>query len=115
MIGLQVILVLFLFFALSRVVLRFREKTISPLEFVFWTVLFFAAIVGVAFPDQTTNLARFVGIGRGVDLVIYASIATLFYLVFRIYVLLEGLHHEITELIRQIALNETKYPKGKIK
>ena len=106
MVGIQIVLFLFLVFALSRVILRFREKTISPLEFVFWAMLFFAAIVGVAFPNETTNLARFVGIGRGVDLVIYASIATLFYLVFRIYVLMEGLHHEITELIRQLALKD---------
>ncbi|MBI3559330.1 DUF2304 domain-containing protein, partial [Candidatus Gottesmanbacteria bacterium] len=59
---------------------------------------------GVIFPGQTTKIANFLGIGRGVDLILYASIATLFYLVFRIYILMEDLRHQITEVVRKIAL-----------
>lgn len=103
----QIILVIFLFFAVSRVVLRFRGGQISPFEFLFWSVVFLAAITGIAFPQGTTDLARLVGIGRGADLVIYISIVVLFYLVFRIYVLLEDVRHEITELIRAMALQNT--------
>lgn len=106
MAAVQIVLAIFLIFALSRVVLRFRDRKLSPLEFIFWAFLFIAAIIGVSFPDQTTRIAKMVGIGRGVDLVIYGSIVVLFYLVFRIYVMMEGLHHEITELIRKIALNQ---------
>jgi hypothetical protein len=107
----QIILVIFLFFALSRVFLRFRERKLSPVEFIFWTVLFLAAIVGVVLPDETTKIARLVGINRGVDFVIYLSIATLFYLVFRIYIMMENIRHEQTEIIRKIAI-ENQLPKG---
>ena len=103
----QILLILFLLFALSRVVLRFREKTLSPVEFIFWAALFFTAILGIVFPDQITAIAKFAGINRGVDFVIYVSIATLFYLVFRIYIMLENLRHEMTEIIRRVAIEST--------
>lgn len=100
----QIVLALFLVFALSRVVLRFRGGQIKPTEFVFWAFLFLTAIIVIVLPDQTTKLANQLGIGRGVDLVVYASIVTLFYLVFRLYVLAEDIRHEITELVRKLAL-----------
>lgn len=100
----QIILTIFLLFALSRVVLRFRSGQIKPTEFLFWAFLFLTAIIVIIFPDETTRLANRLGIGRGVDLIVYASIVTLFYLVFRLYVLAEDIRHEITELVRKLAL-----------
>lgn len=104
----QILLIIFLSFALSRVVLRFRGRQIKATEFLFWSLLFLTAIVVIVFPVETTALANMLGIGRGVDLVVYASIAMLFYLVFRLYVLLEDVRHEITELVRKIALRQTQ-------
>ncbi len=104
----QVVLEIFLIFALSRVVLRFRDRHIKKEEFGFWSILFISAIAVVAFPNETTSFARLVGIGRGVDLIVYASIVTLFYLVFRAYIFMEDLRHEITELVRKIALEQKR-------
>lgn len=104
MFPIQILLIVFLIFALSRVILRFRGGQITLGEFLFWGVLFSFAIIGIAFPNETTKLANTLGINRGVDLVIYASIVVLFYLVFRIYVGMENLRHEITELVRKLAL-----------
>ncbi len=105
---LQIFLTIFLVFALSRVVLRFKDRKIKPVEFAFWSILFSAAIVGVILPEETTRFAKLLGIGRGVDLIVYASIATLFYLVFRLYILLEDVRHEITNLVRELALKDKK-------
>jgi hypothetical protein len=104
----QIILVFFLLFALSRVVLRFRGGQIRAMEFVFWATLFSLAIVGVLLPTELSRLAGILGIGRGVDLIIYISIVALFYLVFRLYVALEDVRHEITQLVRKIALKDAK-------
>lgn len=106
MLLIQVILALFLVFALSRVVLRFQGGQIKFYEFAFWSILFLTAVVVVVLPDRVSQVARVLGIGRGVDLVIYASIVTLFYLVFRVYVLLEDIRHEVTEVVRGFALKE---------
>lgn len=104
----QIGLLIFLFFALSRVILRFRSGQIKITEFGFWGALFSTAIVVILYPTETTQLANNLGIGRGVDLVVYLSVVTLFYLVFRIYVMLEDLRHEITELVRKLALEKTR-------
>lgn len=106
MLLIQVLLSIFLLFALSRVMLRFWDKQISPKEFFFWAIVFAAAILITFFPNKTSDLANFLGIGRGADLITYASIAILFYLVFRIYVYLEDLRHQITEVVRKIALKD---------
>lgn len=105
---LQIILLIFLLFAISRVLLRFRGGQLSPLEFMFWFVIFAGASIGIFIPGETSRVAKIVGIGRGVDLITYLSIAILFYLVFRIYVLIENLRHETTELVRKIALENEK-------
>jgi hypothetical protein len=104
----QIILLLFLWFSLSRVILQFRLRQISPLLFLFWFLLFVSAMVVVILPTETTRIARLVGIGRGVDLATYASIVVLFYLVFRVYIAVEDLKHEITKLVRQLALQNLK-------
>ncbi len=104
----QIVFIIFLFFALSRVILRFRGGSLSFNEFLFWSAVFTFAIFGVFAPEELSRFANILGIGRGVDLITYASIIILFYLVFRLYVLLEGVHHEITELVRKIALDNKK-------
>lgn len=104
----QGILIVILVFALSRVWLRFKGGQISNLASLFWSAVFSIALVGVLFPGQMTQIAKTLGIGRGVDLVVYFSIAVLFYLVFRAYVLMENIRHEITELVRKIALEKGK-------
>lgn len=104
MLVVQSLLIIFLLFAVSRVVLRFRDKKLHPGEFIFWFGLFIIAAFGVVFPNLTTKIANVLGIGRGADLIIYGSIATLFYLVFRLYILLEDVRHEITAVVRKIAL-----------
>lgn len=102
----QIILVLFLFFALSRVVLRLKDGGLSFGGFLFWFALWALAIVSVLRPDFTTFLARKIGIGRGADVVLYSSIVVLFYLIFRTNVIIENLKQEITRLIREIALKK---------
>lgn len=102
----QILLSLFLAFAISRVVLRHKEGNLTLGEFLFWIGLFTLALVGVLEPDFTNFIAKSMGIGRGADVVIYASIALLFYLIFRTNIVLEETRHEITKLVRLIALNQ---------
>ncbi|OGG12836.1 hypothetical protein A3D77_07305 [Candidatus Gottesmanbacteria bacterium RIFCSPHIGHO2_02_FULL_39_11] len=104
----QAVLSLFLLFALSRVFLRFRSGSLRKVGFFFWVVVFGFAILIVIFPGLSTGVAKFLGIGRGVDAVVYTSIALLFYLVFRVHIMVEDLRHEITELVSKLALDEFK-------
>ena len=103
----QIFLLIFILFAISRVFLRVKEKIISSQAGFFWFLIWLAAFVGVILPKTTTKLASYFGVGRGVDVIVYISLALLFYLVFRIYVMIEDLRHEITYLIRQLALQNS--------
>lgn len=102
----RIFLILFLLFAVSRVVLRRKEGTISLGSFLFWSSLWLLAAAGILKPDFTTFIAQSLGIGRGADVIIYASILILFYLLFRTHILIENLRHEVTQVIRSLALKD---------
>ena len=104
----QVILLIFLAFAVSRVFLRLREGSLAFGAFLFWLAVWTLAGFAVIEPEFTTYLAAKIGIQRGTDLVIYLSLFLLFYLVFRTNVLIENLKEEITQLVREIALRNNK-------
>jgi hypothetical protein len=100
----QILLSLFLLFAISRAFLRFKERTIGLGQFLFWCGLWLLAIFTIFNPDATNYWAQLLGIGRGADVVLYASVIALFYLVFRLHVFIEDIHSEITHLVREVAL-----------
>ena len=103
---LQIIIIIFALFAFSRAVLRFKENEITWKEFLFWTVVWGLVIVAVILPDTLSYFSDLVGIGRGVDLVIYISLIALFYLIFRLYVKLDIIEQDITKITREISLKK---------
>lgn len=111
----QYILLIFLAFATSRVYLRTRDGSINFSSFIFWMGLFFVVGISVIDPSYTTYLANQLGAGRGVDIAAYISIVLLFYLIFRTNVMLENLRHDLTRLVRELALKEFEKEKTKKK
>lgn len=109
----QIILFIFLFFAISRVVLRFRDGSLALGAFLFWVGIFMMAGFAVAEPSFTSFFAQKIGIQRGTDLVVYLSLSLLFYLVFRTNILIENLKEEITRLTREITFKKSKKKKQK--
>lgn len=104
----QIFIILFVIFALSRVLLRFKKNEITVKELLFWLIFWIAAAVAVLLPQTTSLLASWVGVGRGVDLVIYISIVVIFYIIFRIFVRLERIERDITKIVREVGLKEEK-------
>lgn len=92
----------FALFALSRVWLRFREGKSSLAEMLFWAFLWVCLGV-LAWVPQVTAVLSNLGIQRPADVLIYASIVLIMYLIFRLYVKLNSLEQEITKLVREIA------------
>jgi len=103
------IMIVFALFAFSRAVLRIKNGDITKTEFIFWSLLWIAVIVVALIPSFATKIASFLGIGRGVDVMVYVSILALFYLVFRVYVKLEHIEHEITLLTRNVSYELSKH------
>lgn len=104
----QILLILFFLFALSRVVLRFKNNDLQTGGFVFWFVFWLLAGIIVLWPDSTFIIAKFVGITRGADLIVYLALALLFFLIFKISVKQEKINKQITKIVRSHALYEDK-------
>ena len=102
----QIIFSFFALFALSRTVIRFKKKEIPLGWFLFWVVFWVMVVVVVVLPWTTTLLADWIGIGRGVDLVIYFSTIVLFYLIFRLFVRIEKMEKNITKIVEKNAIRE---------
>ncbi|MCK9152412.1 DUF2304 domain-containing protein [Methanobacterium alcaliphilum] len=86
------------------VIFRFREGKSSLGMLGFWLTLWLL-IIGVSiYPESTTFFANLFGIGRGLDLILILGLIGCYYLIFKIYTLIEQVEGEITELVRQIAI-----------
>ncbi len=83
---------------------RARQQVICWREAASWSVVWILAAVVVMIPNVTSNLAARVGVGRGVDLVVYASVAVLFMLVFKLFIQHEKIERKLTEAVRHEAL-----------
>lgn len=94
----------FVLFALSRAILRYRDGSLGLLGLLLWSLVWLGVGGIVWWPDASESLARLIGVGRGADALIYISIVALFYGMFRLYVKLEFIEHEITSLVRNLAV-----------
>jgi hypothetical protein len=104
--AIQIVLVAFAAFALTRVVLRFRRGGLPFVHLALWSVFWLAVIVAVVQPETTSRVARFLGVGRGADVVTYLALVLLFYLLFRMFGKLEDLERQITRVVRAAALKD---------
>lgn len=104
--AIQLIVSLFALFAITRVWLRYRDGSIGLLGMSVWGLLWLAITGFVWWPGLSDIVAHSVGVGRGVDAIVYISIVALFYGLFRLYVRLEFVEHELTSLVRSLALRD---------
>ncbi len=102
----QIIVILFSLFAISRVILRFKDRSVTLQSLFFWVILWMATVLFVMLPRTASILTNFFGVGRGADLLIYLSIILLFYLIFKIYVKIDNLNKEITKAVRKESLGK---------
>ena len=115
MLAIQILIVAFVIFALSRTVVRFREGTLTSGWLILWSAVWVAVAVAAILPQTTSWFARLLGVGRGVDAVIYLSIIVLFYLVFRVFLRLQRLDHDITLVVRELGMRKKAEGAGKDK
>lgn len=107
----QIFIIIFSLFAIARTFRQFRRGKLT-LVFLFTWILFWVAVgIVVVMPQTTNTLAHFVGVGRGVDAIMYVSILALFYAVFRLVVRIEEVEREITKLVRKLAVDSLEEKK----
>ena len=97
------ILLAIIFLIILRVTSKLRTRELGRREYMIWLIFWLGVGIVIARPETANFVANLVGVGRGADVMVYLSIITLFYLVFRILVRQEKMEKEITKLTREIA------------
>ena len=115
MLGIQVLIISIVIVIVIRILLQFHKKKVSLGELLIWCILWFGVIIITLQPNITSYVADFVGIGRGVDLVVYLAIISLFYLFFRLFIKIKYLEYTISTLVGHIAKNNAKKTKKELK
>jgi len=102
------IVIFFVIFAIWRTIVRLKREEIRIVETAIW-VIFWLIVGTVAIIPQTTDIvAQFLGVSRGVDLLVYISIVVLFFIIFKIIVKLEKIERNVTKIVRHLALKDVE-------
>ncbi len=104
----QVAALLFVLFAWSRALLRYKDNKIGMAGVVFWSIIWIGVLLLAFAPGLFAQFGEFVGVQRPVDVAVYTCLIVLLYLVFRLYVKQETGEVELTRLVRRIALQSPK-------
>ena len=84
----QFLLTIVIALIVFRLIYQLKNKAVSVWFFLSWLFIWVLALVIIWYPKITTYFATLVGIGRGADLVIYISVVEIFYLMFRLFVII---------------------------
>ncbi|MBI5135366.1 DUF2304 domain-containing protein [Candidatus Uhrbacteria bacterium] len=85
---------------------RARRLDRSILARGIWLLVWGSAAVLILYPEITTRVASWVGIGRGSDLVFYIAIIVLTAVVLSLLVWVDNLDERISKLVGQHAIEE---------
>ena len=85
----------------SLYLVRFRSRILD--RFIILAITL-SGVVFICFPDLTSRLARMVGVGRGTDLLLYASIVGVGFLLVVFYAKIREMSGMITRLTREDTL-----------
>jgi len=89
---------------LFQLVLKVIKDRTTLIKLVIWLIFWGIALVLIWLPAGTLDIfGKFLGVGRGVDVLIYLSIMILFYINLRLNDRIEKLEKNITVLVREIA------------
>jgi hypothetical protein len=78
----------------------------NKLPFHIFTVFLLLGAGGLAvvFPESTNDIARFVGVGRGADLLMYVVVIVVMFVLLHYYTKFVELQRQLTELTRELAI-----------
>ena len=105
MTGIQIVLLTGIAFISLYFFIRWKKRVLDILLLAF---LILSAVVFVVWPDLTQNLAKFLGVGRGADLVFYISILIFWFVVLKLYSRVRSLEQKLTETIRKNAIEKVE-------
>jgi hypothetical protein len=110
---LQIIITVLVVLALVVVVSKKRQNKMTLTQAGAWFVMWLVVLIVFWYPESTNYLASTLGIGRGADLIIYVAILAMFYMMFRMYLRVDKLNSDITEVVRKVGIDKANINKDK--
>jgi len=105
MIELYQIIAIFLgILAMILSILRFRDGKMSFGMLLVWTLIWLVVIIIALYPNLTNYFAIYTGLGRGLDFALILGLLLSFYLIFKMYNKIETIEEELTDLVRELAI-----------
>jgi len=103
----QIIAIAIVLFFVFRLIGQKRKNSISQVEFYLWLFFWIFSALIVIFIKQVDLLVAYLGFSStGIDVLLYLSIAVLFYLLFRIRIKMEKIEKDITTLVRENSIHD---------
>ena len=85
-------------------ILRFRDGKMSLGMLLLWILIWLLIIFISFYPNLTNYLAILTRKGRGLDIVLILGLLLSFYMIFKVYNKIETIEEELTDLIRELAI-----------
>ena len=105
MVPIQIVLISAVVFICFYMYLRLRSSLLdAALIFLFCA----GAIFFILFPDTTTEIAQWLGVKRGINLVFYVTIFFLFFLILKLYARIRRLEKKFTDMVREKSLDKAE-------
>lgn len=101
----QLLASLFIVIAVYRILTRYRQELVPKSEILVWLVLWLIVSVAIWWPRGTDIVAGWLGVTRGVDVIVTASLAIIFYLLFVVFSHVHRMQQQITQLVRKLAID----------
>jgi small membrane protein len=102
-------ILLLLFLLLIALYVWLQRATSMIVRVVIGAILMLGGYFVIA-PQQATEIAKVLGVGRGADLVMYLWIVVTFSVILVLYLKLVVMSRTITQLARSLALSQARYP-----
>jgi len=104
----QIITIIVVLFLITRVGIKLKRREITFREALFWALLWFGVGLVVLYPQIADRAASYIGLqtATGIDLVVYIAVGLAFYLIFRLFVHIERVERDITNIVRHLALKD---------
>lgn len=102
----QILALIVLSMLLVFTLIALVNRWVTRRETLIWSVVWIVAGWAVVRPEITGVVARVLGIGRGADLILYCSVVVMMIGFMMVYVRLRRLRHDMTLLVRELAIRE---------
>lgn len=109
----QVIVLCVMAFLLIVDLVALARGWLTRKEAFVWGGICLIAAIAMDRPQFIQEIARALGIGRGADLILYCAVVITMIGFWMVYVRLRALRHEMTLLVRHLAILEAQREHGK--